>query len=185
MFSETPAWYIIRTARYKEAFVKRLISELVEECYLPFLQTKRPHFGKLLDSTEPLFPCYLFARFSLTAVYHKLTYTPGIRGVICNGGEPCEVSTSIIKAIKDRETNGVVVLTEPRLRPQQRVTVVAGSFRGIDAVFDRYLSNDERVVILLNSVGCTSLKAVLKASSIAPTDSRSGVGERPSPAGAF
>jgi transcriptional antiterminator RfaH len=172
VFSEIPAWYIIRTARYKELFVERAVSQLVEECYLPFLRTKRRHFGKFLNSTEPLFPCYLFARFSLAGAYHRLTHTPGIRGLVCTGGQPCEVAESIITGIKNRETNGLIVLAEPTLRPRQRVNVVAGLLCGIEAVFDRYLSNAERVVILLNSVGAGSMRAVVRASEVAPAESR-------------
>jgi transcriptional antiterminator RfaH len=164
------AWYIIRTAQHKERLVKTQVSMFVDDVYLPLLRTKRPHFGKVINSTAPLFPRYLFARFSVATAYYKLRHTPGVCGLVCAGDEPCEVDVSIVQEIRSRESNGLIVLKEQPLRPRQRVNIVDGRFVGIQAVFERYLSNDERVAVLLNSVGAGNLRAVLRASAIAPAD---------------
>jgi transcription antitermination factor NusG len=171
MRSETSAWYVIRTAQYKERLVKTQLSMFVDDVYLPLLRTKRPHFGKLINSTAPLFRCYLFARFNLATAHYKLMHTAGVNSLVCVGDEPCEVDVSIVQEIKSRESNGLIVLKEQPLRPRQRVNIVGGPLVGIQAVFERYLSNTERVAVLLNSVGAGNLRAVLRASAIAPADS--------------
>jgi transcriptional antiterminator RfaH len=171
VLSNNVAWYIIRTAQHKERLVKTQVSMFVDDVYLPLLRTKRPHFGKLINSTAPLFHCYLFARFNLVTVHYKLMHTPGVSNLVCVGDQPCEVDVSIVQEIKSRESNGLVVLKEQPLESRQRVDIVEGPFCGIQALFERYLSNAERVAVLLNSVGVGNLRVILRASSIAPADS--------------
>jgi transcriptional antiterminator RfaH len=174
MLSENMAWYIIRTAQHKERLVKTQVSAFVDDVYLPLLRTKRLHFGHIINSTVPLFHCYVFARFNLATAHYRLMHTPGVSCLVCVGDQPCEVDVSIVQQIKSREQNGLIVLEEQPLRPRQRVEIVAGPFCGIEAVFERYLSNAERVAVLLNSVGAGNLRAILRASAIAPTNSTRG-----------
>jgi transcriptional antiterminator RfaH len=151
--------------QYRRAF------ELVDDIYLPLLRAKVRRLGRIVELTEPLFPCYLFARFNLEQAHHKLKYCPGVTDILCTGGELCEVDVSIINKIKSRETNGLILLDEQKLQPRQRVSIIEGPFRGIEAVFERYLSAAERVAVLLENVGGTNLRAVLRADSILPIDS--------------
>jgi len=162
------AWYIIRTAQHKERFVEKQASAFVDDIYVPLLRTKRPHFGKLINSTAPLFPRYLFGRFNLATAYYKLRCTPGVISLVCASEEPCELDASVVQEIKRREINGLIVLNEPKLQPRQRVNILEGPFHGVEAVFERYLSNAERVVVLLNCVGAGNLKAILRSHAVAP-----------------
>lgn len=161
-------WYVIRTKRYKEQLVKQTASSFAEDVYLPMFRVKKRCLGKLLEVTEPLFPCYLFAFMRLNEGHYRLMHTPGVTGIVCAGGEPCEVDVSIIKDIKSRETNGVIVLNPKTLLPLQRVTITHGPFRGIEAVFERYLSSTERVAVLMDCIGRGNLRVILKIDAIAP-----------------
>jgi transcription antitermination factor NusG len=174
MRSETLAWYVVRTAQHKERLVKTQLSMFVDDVYLPLLRTKRPRFGKLTNSTAPLFSCYLFARFNLSAAHYKLMHTAGVNSLVCVGDQPCEVDLSTVQEIKSRERNGLIVLKEQPLQLGQRVDIVGGTFCGIQAVFERYLSNADRVAVMLNSVGAGNLKVILRASAIADADSSRG-----------
>jgi len=104
----------------------------------------------------------------LKEAYYKLTRTVGVVGLVCVGGEPCEVDAQIVQNIKSRETNGVIALIPQELQPRQRVTIIEGALRGIEAVFERYLSGAERVAVLLDSIGHGNFKAILRADAIAP-----------------
>jgi transcriptional antiterminator RfaH len=165
------AWYVIRTRQYKERVVVQRASLFIQDVYLPLLRTKKRGLGRLIERIEPLFPCYLFARFRLDEAYYKLTRSVGVVGLVCVGGEPCEVDTQTIQNIRSRETDGLIVLNPKRLRPQQRVTITEGSLRGIEAVFERYLSGAERVAVLLDSIGRGDFKAILRADAIEPVGS--------------
>jgi transcriptional antiterminator RfaH len=169
--SENSSWYVIRTKQYKERFVQQRLLFFVEDSYVPLLRTKRRRLGKLVERTEPLFPCYLFARFALKECHYKVTHAPGVAGFVCVGGEPCAADASIIQGIKSRETNGLITVNEKTLRPRQRVTITQGRFRGIEAVFERYLSGAERVAVLLHSLGCGRMRAILDTSAVEPLQS--------------
>jgi transcription antitermination factor NusG len=105
----------------------------------------------------------------LSETYYRLEHTPGVIGLVSVGGEACAIDQSIIKNIKDHEKNGLIVLNPKRLRPLQRVTITEGHFRGIEAVFERYLSGTERVAVLLDTIGRGDIRAVLKTSAVAAT----------------
>jgi len=121
--SKDLAWYVIRTRQYKERVVAQEASLFVQRVYLPLLKTKRLGFGRLIERIEPLFPCYIFARFRLNEAHYRLMHSPGVTGIVCRGAEPCEVEALIVQNIKSREIDGVIVLDSPALRPQQRVTI--------------------------------------------------------------
>jgi transcriptional antiterminator RfaH len=161
-------WYVIRTKRYKEQLVKQTTSSFAEDVYLPLLRTKKRCLGKLIEVTEPLFPCYLFSRLRLNEGHYRLVHTPGVSGIVCAGGEPCVVDASIVQDIRSRETNGIIVLNPRTLRPPQRVTITYGAFRGIEAVFERYLSGAERVAVLMDSIGRGNLRVILRTDAIVP-----------------
>jgi transcriptional antiterminator RfaH len=169
--AEESEWYVIRTKQHKEGFVKQQLVQLqlVKETYLPLLRTKVRYLGKLIEKIEPLFPCYLFAHFSLARAHYKIRHQPGVAHVVCAGGGPCAVDIATIQAIKSRETDGIVVLKEQAsLRPQQRVNINVGPFSGMEVIFERYLSGAERVAVLLHSIGNGSVRAVLNVESVSP-----------------
>src|SRR5215469_4893542 len=165
------AWYVIRTRQYKERIVVQGTSLFVQDIYLPLLRTKKRGLGRLIERIEPLFPCYLFARFRLEEAHYRLMRSVGVVSLVCIGGEPCEVDAQTIQDIRSRERDGVIVLNPQRLQPRQRVTITEGSLRGIEAVFERYLSGVERVAVLLDSIGRGDFRAILRTDAIAPSKS--------------
>jgi transcriptional antiterminator RfaH len=165
------AWYVIRTKQYKEPVVKHEVSLFVQDVYLPLLRTKRRGLGRLIERIEPLFPCYLFARFRLNEAHYRLMHSPGVTGIVCLGAEPCEVDASIVQEIKSREMDGVIVANPQMFWPRQRVTITKGAFRGIEGLFERYLSSAERVAVLMDTIGRHNVRAILKVDEIAATAS--------------
>ena len=172
MLCEDPRWYVIRTKQFKERLVKQQALTFVHDIYLPLFRSKSLRLGKLISRTEPLFPCYVFARFSFSKAYYRLKHTVGVADVVSAGSDPCEVDGSMVEEIKCRETNGLIVLREPLLEPRQRVAIIRGPLTGIEAVFERYLSGAERVAVLLESLGCGNLRATLSAGAITAANCR-------------
>jgi transcriptional antiterminator RfaH len=170
MRNDSPVWYILRTKRHKELFVKQQASLFVEDVYLPFLRIKRRYLDKTFYKTEALFPGYVFAFFSLSQSFYTLKSTLGVVGIVCAGSEPCEVNVSVIEEIKRREKDGLVVLNEPTLRWRERVSITQGPLRGLEGVFERYLQGPERVAVLLHNIG--NLRVVLPCRSLATVEGR-------------
>jgi transcriptional antiterminator RfaH len=165
-------WYVVRTKQYKERVVAQSVLPLVDDIYVPLLRTKRRALGRFIERIEPLFPCYVFARLTLAISHHKLTRRPGVLGIVCLGGEPAEVDERLVQGIKSRERDGLIVLPVQRFQPRQPVTISDGVLRGMDAVFERYLSGTERVAVLLNTIGGAHVRAILRGCMISPSISR-------------
>jgi transcriptional antiterminator RfaH len=160
-------WYLIRTKLGKEKWVRDQLRTTLPEVFLPMLKARAPRWGRMAASIGPLFPCYLFARFSLEQRYFDVKYLPGVRGFVCAGEDPLAVPCAIIEEIRKRGTGDIIEIVEPPLGSGDRVIVRDGPFRGFEAIFERYLSGVERVAILLSAIEASGLRVVLPASAIA------------------
>jgi transcriptional antiterminator RfaH len=160
-------WYLIRTKVGKEKWVRDQLRTIIPEVFLPMLKARTPRWGRMTPSIGPLFPCYLFARFSLELRYFDVKYLPGVRGFVSAGDDPLAVPCGIIEEIRRRGTDDIIEIVEPPLDNGDRVIVRDGPFRGFEAIFERYLSGVERVAILLSAIEASGLRVVLPASAVA------------------
>jgi transcriptional antiterminator RfaH len=164
---EASEWYLVRTKPGKERWVRDQLSSLLPEVFLPFLRARVPRCGKLGWSVVPLFPCYVFARCDLRGSYFDIKDSTGVAGLVSAGSEPLTVASEIVESIRERTVEGVVEIPERPFVPGERVMVTEGPFYGIEAVFERYLSGEQRVAILMNAAGPTCLRMVLASASVA------------------
>jgi transcriptional antiterminator RfaH len=164
---ETSNWYLVRTKPQKERWVQDQLKNISAEAFLPLLRSRVRCFGRPITAVKPLFPCYLFAKFNLQERYFDVKYTAGVHSLVSVGGEAVVVPVSIIDEIKRRGTDGIVELPPRRLDPGQKIRIVDGPFRDIEAIFDRYLSGSERVAILLDAIGASAIRVVLPSSCLA------------------
>jgi len=108
----------------------------------------------------------VFARFDLQLSYFDVKYMLGVRGLVSAGIEPLAVPAAMVEGIRSRARDGVIEIPQRPIAKGDRVMVVEGPFRGLEAIFERYLSGAERVAILLSAVGANGVRMVLPASSI-------------------
>jgi transcriptional antiterminator RfaH len=102
---------------------------------------------------KPLFPGYLFARFCPAAYLHLIQYARGVRRVVSAGETPLPVDEEIIRAIQLRIGEEGYVRIEPKpLQPGDRVIVHEGPLQGLMGIFERELSDRERVMLLLEAI---------------------------------
>jgi len=160
-------WYLVRTKPQKERWVQDQLKNIAKEAFLPLLRGRTRCFGRTITTIKPLFPCYMFACFNLQERYFDVKYTVGVHSLISVGGEPAMVPVTIIDEIKRRGTDGIVELPQRKLDPGQKIRIVDGPFRDIEAIFDRYLSGSERVAILLDAIGASTIRVVLPSSCLA------------------
>lgn len=127
-------------------------------------------------SYRPLFPRYLFASFD-SEFFGRVAHTLGVQEVVGQRlvGEPIPVDAAFIAELRVRiDGRGVLdfdSLTEGQFGfvPGQSVQVTRGAWAGFSGVFDRALTGDQRVRILLNGLfGDPSI--VVPANCISATD---------------
>ena len=143
-------WYLLRTKTGEERKAEALLGSVVDRTLLPLGKTKLRLYGRVAERLSPLFPCYLFAFFSLAHTAREIRYTPGVRGIVRFGEQAAVVPRWVIDELTLRYANGPIEFEKARLSPGDPVRVLDGPFRQIEAIFDGYLSGTERVAVLMS-----------------------------------
>jgi transcriptional antiterminator RfaH len=159
-------WYLIRARRFREEWVRDQLESCATEVFLPLLEARHQRGGKSGKSITPLFPCYVFARFDLQALYFHVKYMAGVIGLVSAGNEPLSVREFVVDEIKRRAVNGVVKIREKPFQTGERLRLADERFRDYEAIFDHYSSGRERVVILLNGVHYSGIRMTLPSSEV-------------------
>ncbi len=151
---QTPfQWFVVQTKPGGEQRVERNLSNQGIEVFLPMYASFQPSMGRLVQSIKPLFPNYLFARLDLDLHYHKVRWTRGVNKILGNGIQPLPVSYKVVEAIKDRCREGNLVTLEEDWKEGDLVEIRSGILKNLIGVFQKKISDQGRVRILLNLIG--------------------------------
>jgi transcriptional antiterminator RfaH len=153
MVDQRTHWYCVKTRANKEASVESLLrTRLGVETYFPKWKCRRPVAGTLRWVVRPLFPTYLFARFDLETNQRNVTFARDVQKIVSFGEGPAPVGDSLIDDLKGYsvEAGGDLFQAEHRFKPGDEVIVEAGVFKKWRGLFERELSDGQRVAILLN-----------------------------------
>lgn len=150
----SPRWYACYTrARHEKRVDEQLVGRGMET-YLPALARERQWSDRRKVVEFPLFPGYVFARFSLSAL-HEVLSVPGVATVIRHNGVPSPIMDEELENVRRfvaalRETGQ---FPEPRpLQPGQPVRVLHGPFQGVEGVVVERRGR-RRVLIGLKTIG--------------------------------
>jgi len=83
-------WFALQTKPRNEKQVERLLTNKGYECFLPIYRQKRQWSDRVIEIDLPLFPMYIFCRFSPSGVGKAIT-TPGVTRIVGFGGQYAEV----------------------------------------------------------------------------------------------
>lgn len=150
---EWPAWYAIYTKAMAESRVGNNLRAWGLEIFAPKIKVRHDNqfTGKPVYMTRPLFPRYIFARFRLSGLMHKVTFTRGVQRIVSFGGHPVVTDQEIIELIRSQlDEQGYVRMDA--LRPGDKVAIKGGPFKDLVGIFDSSLKDHERVSILLTTV---------------------------------
>jgi transcriptional antiterminator RfaH len=145
-------WYVVNTKPHQEDLAELTLQRLGVETFSPRLKQSKLIGQRRLTVTGPLFPGYLFARFSLDTRYRAVCYAQGVRKIVAFGPEPSVVDEKIIDSIKSNLQEGYVTVQRPLFTAGQTVRIQEGPFRGFEAVFVHEMSDQQRVVLLLQAL---------------------------------
>jgi len=139
-------WFVINTKPKKETTVERLFQEGGIAVYNPkYREEKR---------IRPFFPGYEFVRFSHPEQYKLVKYTRGVKRIVGNDAGPIPVGDEVIDGVRAREVGGLIELSKHGIEPEigDEIEVAEGTFRGLRGIFTKGMSDQDRVLILLNYV---------------------------------
>lgn len=149
-------WHAVHAKRHCEEKVDRRLRQQGFGTLLPLIEIVRYYRRRQVTLLEPLFPGYLFVRMAAGAqpgAWDAVRWAPGVRSILTDGDGPAPVPDEVIGAIHDRVRDLGFVRPGPAYRPGQLVRIRHGPFAGLEAVFDRPISREGRVRVLLALLG--------------------------------
>jgi transcriptional antiterminator RfaH len=146
-------WYVIQTKPKKEEEAKSYLSTKGVEIFNPLTESFVLRNGRMNKEPKPLFPNYIFGRFDLNQDYPLVRWARGVKRVLGFGGYPIPVAEDVIEVIKKRTDNNGIVRKDYHFEPNDLVRIKAGPLKDLLGIFDRWVSDSERVRVLLNLIG--------------------------------
>lgn len=153
LLNDQPAWYCVRTKPCQEDYAEEHLGQQGIEVYSPRIRMRKTIRRKLCTVNRPMFPGYLFGRFAYCDCARCVGYSLGVLRIVSFGNRPAIVDDDIIAEIRlHANEQGIIILEPPPIRRGDPVTITEGPFRGFEAIFERDLSDRDRVLILLSEL---------------------------------
>lgn len=154
--SMSAPWYVLHTKPRKERWVWEELCRRGIDSYFPRLRLSER------NRWQPYFPRYLFVRFAdVTAELQRCRWMPNTIGLVHLGGEPATISDGTLNQLRRRIEEDHATLGEHRTREFKAgdpVQICGGLFEGYEGLFDRYMSCEERVQVLMRMLGDRMLR---------------------------
>lgn len=153
--SDSLRWYCLRSQAKREHVAAANLRERVEvEVFAPRIRamhsTRR---GVVVNSTEALFPGYLFARFAYPDQVRHVMSTHGVTGVVAFGGQPPAVADTVIDYLRREIAQAEYTPIAPVLEEGAWVRILSGCFQYIEGRVLHFDPRTERVRLLLTLLG--------------------------------
>jgi transcriptional antiterminator RfaH len=149
-----PHWYAIYTHPKQEKRAESNLRAWGVEAFDPLVRERcfRTYSSAPAYVTRQMFPRYIFARFSVRDLLHKVCFTRGVHSVVSFGGEPGPVDDDVIELLRARMgKDGLVEIAEP-LESGDTVQIKSGPLANFIGVLDGKINGEQRVSILLATV---------------------------------
>jgi transcriptional antiterminator RfaH len=151
-WSETN-WFAVQTKPQRENLAAGSLAELDLMVFLPRIRQEQLVCGFERTVTKPLFPGYLFARFSPVLFLEAIRFARGVLRVVGNPACPIPVDEEIIFTIRDRvQPDGFIRLERSTFRPGDQVIIEQGPLAGWMGQVERECDDGRRVRILLDAI---------------------------------
>ena len=151
---DSTRWYAVHTHPKQENRAGSNLTSWNVEIFFPRIRDARfnAFTGKPTYIIKPLFPGYLFARFAVNNLLHKVRYTRGVHSVVCVGDTPASIGDNVIEIISAQTDQEGFIKIDDELKPGTKVLIQAGPFAGLTGIFERETKDADRIKILLDSV---------------------------------
>lgn len=161
------AWYCARTKpKHEHIAAAGLKRNLGLEVFHPRLRIERPTRRGVVRVVEPLFPCYVFVRCNIHDSLDGVRYINGVSSLVHFGQRIPTVPDNVVEELRQCFESQEPMDVEDHIAPGAEVTVGEGAFLGISGIVLRVLPSKQRVQILLDFLGRTTLTEVDRKSLI-------------------
>src|SRR6266702_2094456 len=139
------SWFALQVKSTHEKRVTSLLQYQTYECFLP-LYTSRRRWSDRIKSVElPLFPGYVFTRFT-PADRIPILKTPSVISIVGIGAIPAPIDECEIAAIQRAVGSGFGLSPHPFLHVGQRVRINGGSLCGLEGIIADIRKRDHLIL---------------------------------------
>src|SRR5215207_3329903 len=152
--ADSPCWYVVHTRPKQEDRTSTNLTTWGIETLSPKLRVNKfnEFTGKATHLVKPLFPGYIFSRFTYNKTFHRVRYTRGVHSLVSCNDRPVPVADEIIELVRLQIGADGFVKTMDELKPGDEVVINNGRFKNFCGVFERGMRDSDRVRIPLNTV---------------------------------
>ncbi|MBV9294242.1 MAG: UpxY family transcription antiterminator [Acidobacteriaceae bacterium] len=129
-------WFALYVKPQHEKSVAEQLEAKSVHGYVPFFHSKRRWSDRVKAIELPLFPRYVFARFSFEERLKVLSVS-SVLSLVGFGGKPCPMSDEEIDRVKSMVDSGLPIMPWPMLRIGQRIRIHKGPLSGVEGVLVR------------------------------------------------
>lgn len=147
-------WFLVHTNPKQEERTNNNLRAWNVETLSPQVRSYRCNefTGERQYTIKPLFSRYIFARFDIESLYHKVRFTRGVHDLVSFGDGPVEVDEKIVELIRSRIGADGFVKIGSDLSPGDKVLIKEGAMKDFTGVFERGMKDSDRVVVLLSTI---------------------------------
>ena len=162
-------WYLLQTKSREELRAIENLERQGVSSFCPQISVEKISRGKRVVVDEVLFPGYLFVNFDHEQISAMtIRSTRGVLQFVSCLGSPVKVPVSLIESLKQRVTHFADEVVSNLPNPGDRLEILDGPFRGLEAIFSQPDGNS-RAIVLINLLN-QKVKATLPLSSINKRD---------------
>ncbi len=155
------AWYCARThPKHEHIAAGGLRRRVGLEVFSPRLRMERATKRGVVNVIEPLFPCYVFVRCNLAEKLDAIRYVTGVSSLVHFGQKIPSVPDDVVDELRQCFESDEPMAVENQFRPGTEVTVAEGAFLGSRGIVVNVLPAKQRVQILLEFLGRTTVAEV-------------------------
>jgi transcriptional antiterminator RfaH len=147
-------WFVIQTKPKKQEEAKSYLSMKGLEIFNPLMENFVVRNGMISKEYKPLFPGYMFGKFDLEQDYSLVRWGRGVKKILGLGENfPTPVSEEIVEIIKRRTDSNGIVRKSYHFEANDRIRIKSGPLKDLLGIFERWVSESDRVRVLLNLIG--------------------------------
>ena len=158
-------WLALYTQPHREYLVRDYLVGEGLEVYLPEVRNKIQRGDR--RSRRPFFPHYLFLQHPGEEKLPDIRWIPGLRRIVMFGDRPALIPDQAIRYVQARLETFETSDQEP-FQQGQKVRIVRGPFKGMDAIFEQRLSGKDRVRIFFELVNRMQVSVELNIQDLLP-----------------
>ena len=168
---ESLQWICVRTRQKRERIAAAHLGRLAGiEVFGPTMRYRKMTRRGSIWFREPLFPSYLFVRLNLQQHQRDVAIAEGVAAIVRFGMMPATIPDQAMSDLKQLIPEQELLIPAPQLTPGVQVVLSDPLFLGMRAIVTQVIPGRERVKVLLDFLGSTSVIETRISNVLVETD---------------